>query len=102
MAADDKLLAIAAHLHVLLRRRTGRVTDMEWLAQNPDYAREIVRFARAKAAEEQAPDLEEWAGKLEAALAGQPAEPPRTPLVQEALRQRREEPAAPRYVGGLR
>ena len=23
-------LAVAAHLHVLLRRKTGRVTDTEW------------------------------------------------------------------------
>ena len=35
-------LAIAAHLHVLLRRKTGRVTDTEWMAENLDYAREIV------------------------------------------------------------
>lgn len=31
-------LAIAAHLHVLLRRKTGRVTDTEWLAANAEYA----------------------------------------------------------------
>ena len=39
-------LAIAAHLHVLLRRKTGRVTETEWMAGNLDYALEIVRFAR--------------------------------------------------------
>ena len=27
---DSDKLAIAAHLHVLLRRKTGRVTDTEW------------------------------------------------------------------------
>ena len=31
MTENDRL-AIAAHLHVLLRRNTGRVTDTEWLA----------------------------------------------------------------------
>ena len=38
-------LAIAAHLHVLLRRKTGRVTDTEWMADNLEYALEIVRFS---------------------------------------------------------
>ncbi|MDB5939434.1 MAG: hypothetical protein JWP77_1798, partial [Polaromonas sp.] len=29
MSSNEKL-AIAAHLHVLMRRKTGRVTDTEW------------------------------------------------------------------------
>ena len=37
MSEADKL-AIAAHLHVLLRRKTGRVTDTEWMAVNAEYA----------------------------------------------------------------
>ena len=32
--SDSDKLAIAAHLHVLLRRKTGRVTDTEWMAAN--------------------------------------------------------------------
>ena len=47
---NSEKLAIAAHLHVLLRRKAGRVTDTEWMAGNAEYAAEIVRFARAKAA----------------------------------------------------
>ena len=47
-------LAIAAHLHVLLRRKTGRVTDTEWMASNGSYAREIARFARERAVLDQA------------------------------------------------
>jgi hypothetical protein len=39
-------LAIAAHLHVLLRRKVGCVTDIEWMATNADYATEIIRIAR--------------------------------------------------------
>ena len=42
-------LAISAHLHVLLRRKTRRVTDTEWMASNGSYAREIARFARERA-----------------------------------------------------
>ncbi|MBK6367247.1 MAG: hypothetical protein IPF65_08305 [Polaromonas sp.] len=49
---DSEKLGIAAHLHVLLRRKTGRVTDTEWMASNLEYATEIIRFARAKAVEE--------------------------------------------------
>ena len=51
MPESDKL-AIAAHLHVLLRRKTGRVTDTEWMAANAEYALEIVRFARLQSAKE--------------------------------------------------
>ena len=28
---NSEKLAVAAHLHVLLRRKTGRVTDTEWM-----------------------------------------------------------------------
>ncbi len=31
---NSEKIAIAAHLHVLLRRKTGRVTDTEWMASN--------------------------------------------------------------------
>ncbi len=64
--SNSERLAIAAHLHVMLRRRTGRVIDTEWLASNAEYAAEITRFSKAKAVEENAPELEELAAKLEA------------------------------------
>jgi hypothetical protein len=69
-------LAIAAHLHVLLRRKTGRVTDTEWMAINTEYAAEVVRFARASAQEDGHTDLAEWAAKLELAMV--PSHTPRT------------------------
>lgn len=130
MLASEKV-AIAAHLHVLLRRKTGRVTDTEWMAQNAEYAAEIVRFSRAKAMEEKAPELAEWAAKLEQALA-QPTDGAARPLVQSAVQALKQRPAgdagpdsvspssgfadsllessrgtppapaAPRYVGGIR
>lgn len=62
---NSEKLAVAAHLHVLLRRKTGRVTDTEWMACNTEYAAEVVRFARASAQEEGHADLAEWAAKLE-------------------------------------
>lgn len=48
-ASDSDLLAAAAHMHVLLRRKTGRVTDTEWMATDAEYARAMVEFAREKA-----------------------------------------------------
>ena len=65
---DSDKLAIAAHLHVLLRRKAGRVTDIEWMASNLEYATAIIRFAHAKATEDNHPDLAAWAQKLEGAM----------------------------------
>jgi hypothetical protein len=76
-------LAVAAHLHVLLRRKTGRVTDTEWMAGNLEYAMEVIRFSRAKALEDGQPDLAEWAGKLERAVLEDP--PAKRPLAQTAM-----------------
>ena len=82
--SDSDKLAIAAHLHVLLRRKTGRVTDTEWMAANADYAQEIVRFARQRATEDNAPDLAEWADRLEQALHTSPPVAQRRPLLDAA------------------
>ena len=85
-------IAIAAHLHVMLRRKTGRVTDTEWMAQNLEYAMEIVRFSRTKAVEEGHPELIEWADKLERAVL-EPT-PGHKPLAQTALEMLKERNAA--------
>jgi hypothetical protein len=61
---ESEKFAIAAHLHVVLRRVNGRVTDVEWMIKSPEYAREIIRVART----ETHPDLHKLADKLEAAL----------------------------------
>mgnify|MGYP003578669703 CR=1 FL=1 len=114
MSDTTSRLAIAAHLHVLLRRRTGRVTDTEWMAVNQEYAAEIVRYARAQAAERGAPELAEWAGKLEQPTLG-PVQAPPAPvgvrasaLNDTALSSPAATDAPPppddtaRYVGGIR
>lgn len=82
MTSND-VFALAAHLHVLLRRKTGRVTDTEWLAGNADYAREILRFTREKATAGDHADLLALADKLEAAIPLMVA-PARKPLLQAA------------------
>jgi len=80
---STEIFATAAHLHVLLRRKTGRVTDTEWMATNADYARAIVRFAREKAVSDGLDELLPWAAKLETASTGMGA-PERKPLLQSA------------------
>ena len=121
---DSERLAIAAHMHVLLRRKTGRVTDTEWMAANVEYAAEIARFARASAAEDGHAELAEWADKLEHAVSAAPAvNRPIARRALEALRAKSAPPDAtdaappeagpkepspaagalsPRYVGGIR
>lgn len=109
MLPSEKL-AIAAHLHVLLRRKTGRVTDTEWMADNLQYATEIVRFARQSASEDGHADLAEWADKLEHAMSYQPrprVPPPRPRDVAPipAVPAPASVPVAaelPRYVRGIR
>lgn len=51
MASDEKFAA-AAHLYVLLRRKSGRVVDTVWLLQNKDYALEVLRLAREQSDDE--------------------------------------------------
>ncbi|XAH24125.1 hypothetical protein AAFF27_02755 [Xylophilus sp. GW821-FHT01B05] len=95
---DSEKLAIAAHLHVLLRRITGRVTDTEWMASNKEYAAAIVHFAQEKADEEERPELAEWAYKLERAMG---LLPPAAPPAAAAPVPAPDGPD-PRYVGRLR
>ena len=64
--SQNDALATAAHLHVLLRRKTGRVTDTEWMAGNADYAQAMVRYAREKAKEDGHTELLPLADRLEA------------------------------------
>ena len=96
MPSSEKI-AIAAHLHVLLRRKTGRVTDTEWMASNCEYAREITSFARQKAAEGGHDDLLAWAAKLDEIMAAPEAKPrvPLAKLVTDAVRERSMLPILP-------
>ena len=104
---NSEKLAIAAHLHVLLRRKTGRVTDTEWMARNTEYAIEIIRFARASAQTDGHVDLGEWADKLAAALSDTSAvQPPVLTRLYAASHTPKETqpPTEPseRYVRGIR
>ena len=103
-------VAVAAHLHVLLRRKTGRVTDVEWMAEHLDYALAMTALARQAALEHGAPELADWATKLEQmhhAAAAAPA--PKRPLMERLQPEPPGSNAPPeppdtaeKYVGRLR
>lgn len=110
--SSNERMAVAAHLHVALRRKAGRVTDTDWMAVNDAYAREVVRVARAYAHEEGDAAL---AAKLEAfidapAAQGPQAMPPQEHLPPPRGLQAVAPPSAPevtsegagRYIGRLR
>jgi hypothetical protein len=101
---ESEKMAIAAHLHVLLRRKVGRVIDVEWVMRSPEYAREIIRVSREQPRDTHA-DLHEWADKLELALTGRPAAAPAPATTPRPAAAPAASPANSgfgRYVGRLR
>ncbi len=92
--SNSEIFAIAAHLHVLLRRKTGRVTDTEWMATNAEYARSIAQFAKEQATATADEELLKWATRLAESLPVIQQVPPK-PLLETAKE-------AVRYMGGLR
>lgn len=113
--SQNERIGIAAHLHVALRRKAGRVTDIDWMAVNDEYAREVLRIAKAKGMEDGDTALLDLAYKFEAQLpppviAGAPAPAPAAepvPLVDRLAHSLREtarhaEADDSRYIGGLR
>lgn len=112
--SSNERMAVAAHLHVALRRKAGRVTDTDWMAVNDAYAREVVRVARAYAHEEGDAALAALAAKLEAHIGAPAAQGPQAMPQQELLPPRVLHAVAPpsapevtsedagRYIGRLR
>lgn len=106
MMLESERVAIAAHLHVQLRRLTGRVTDTEWMAHSVDYADEVVRLARQAALEKGHAELDELAGRLEAAMQALRPPPKKRPVPAAVAPARSPQEVAAdlqnRYVGRLR
>jgi hypothetical protein len=112
MSQDSTRIALAARIHVALRRKTGRVTDTEWLAQDLTYATEVIRLCRAEGDAE----LVGLADKLDVAMQAlrprvvRPLSPPPAPVVpvwadssmQLEAERERERKIEQRYVGRLR
>jgi len=104
--SQNQAFAAAAHLHVLLRRKTGRVTDTEWMASNADYARAIVRFARDKAHSEGMAELLPLADRLESLVVAPIAVPLEIKMPASAITSGAVSAGATdistRYIGRLR
>ncbi len=109
-ASGSELLAAAAHLHVQMRRLTGRVTDTEWIVASPEYARAMIRLAREKAQSEGHTGLLQTADRLDALMQPPPPAKPISRAPPETDVSVRAESAmsapasvlAQRYVGRLR
>lgn len=41
-------VAVASRLHMFLRRKSNRLTDVVWMVADPGYAREVLRLVRAE------------------------------------------------------
>jgi hypothetical protein len=52
MEADSVIYGLLGRMHVLMRRVSNRITDVEYMRVSKDYCREIVRLAEATDNEE--------------------------------------------------
>jgi hypothetical protein len=64
--SDNEKISIAALISVILRRKLGRTIDVQWLAKDATYAREIIKLSRAQNLD----DLTGYANKLETLIFG--------------------------------
>jgi hypothetical protein len=51
-ALENQAFALMARLHVILRRQHGRITDVEYMRQDPAYCRHVIDLAMKDATEE--------------------------------------------------
>ncbi|MES3024885.1 MAG: hypothetical protein V4857_25215 [Pseudomonadota bacterium] len=63
---ENQAFALMARLHVLLRRETGRVTDIEYMRLDPVYFRHVLELAL----QAESDDAHQLAEKLELAYLG--------------------------------
>ncbi|GAC1628829.1 MAG: hypothetical protein NVS9B10_19170 [Nevskia sp.] len=100
MTTQEDRFALATHFYVRLRRHMNRVVDAVWMAQNDEYAKEIVRLAR----EHGHPELEILAERFEAAMKGLPASSPPAAAAGSAATAAGviEQKVGAHYVGTLR
>ncbi len=53
MAGEMEILfSLAGRIHVLLRRETNRIIDVEWMCTDISYAKEVMRLASATDSDE--------------------------------------------------
>jgi hypothetical protein len=90
--SESAKLAIAGLISVTLRRKLNRVIDVEWMLNNDDYAREVMRIAR----KQDMPELTQYADRIEELIFGNAYSVPSAPIVQDMMRK----PSAGSHVEG--
>jgi hypothetical protein len=88
--------SLATHLYVRLRRSSGRVVDAVWMAQNDEYAHEILRLAT----NDPDPETQNLVQRFQVLLGVRPA--PRKPAPAPARQASVEPDVAQHYIGTLR
>lgn len=103
MESDSHIYGLLGRIHLLMRRVLNRITDVEYMRINADYAREIVRIAEGSDNAE----LHELCAKLRIAmeLDGPPPAPAKDKGFSFGFGSRKEPPPEEgdeRYIGSLR
>ena len=103
MDSESHIYGLLGRIHVLMRRALNRITDVEYMRINADYAREIVRIAESTDNAE----LHELCGKLRIAmeLDGPAAPAPKEKAFSFGFGGKKEPPPEEgdeRYIGSLR
>jgi len=66
-ARENQAFALMSRLHVILRRQTQRITDIEYMRMSPAYCRHVLDLA----AQTSLPDVPDICAKLEELCFGQ-------------------------------
>lgn len=90
--------SLATHLYVRLRRSSGRVVDAVWMAQNDEYAHEILRLA----ANDPDPETQNLVQRFQALLGNRSAPRKPAPAQASAKQAAAEAEVAQHYIGTLR
>lgn len=103
MESDSHIYGLLGRIHLLMRRVLNRITDVEYMRINADYAREIVRIAEGSDNAE----LHELCAKLRIAmeLDGPPPAPAKDKGFSFGFGGRKDAPPEDgdeRYIGSLR
>lgn len=78
---DNQAFSLMGRMHVILRRQTGRITDIEYMRIDPQYCRHVLELAFAQPND----DLKQLCERLQEIYFGPQglfvAEPPKPPLM---------------------
>lgn len=95
---DGDKLALSTRMYVRLRHCTGRLTDAMWMANNAEYAREVLRLARSSGDDE----LSHLADRFEEVVLGLRPKPPPPTYIDDGFEDTPVPALAGKYTGALR